>query len=63
MSTAKKPPATRRRPTKPAPSPPPCETCDGTGETGTAVRVGRRLQQIAATQTGLCPTCFGTGLA
>ncbi|MET9671562.1 hypothetical protein ABZY68_00500 [Streptomyces sp. NPDC006482] len=63
MTTIKKPPAPRRRTPKPVPIPPSCETCAGTGETTTAVRVGRKLRAIDATQTGLCPDCFGTGTA
>ncbi len=64
MSTTKKPPTTRRRSAaKPAPTPPSCGTCNGTGETTTAVRVGRKRRQIDATQTALCPDCFGTGTA
>ncbi|MGW1517656.1 hypothetical protein [Streptomyces sp. NPDC002287] len=62
MSTTKKPPAPRRRSAKPACTPP-CNTCDGTGETTTAVRVGRKRRQIDASQTALCPDCFGTGNA
>ncbi|MFJ8665153.1 hypothetical protein [Streptomyces sp. NPDC093600] len=61
MSTAKKTPAPRRRPAKPASVPPPCGTCAGTGETTTTVLVGRKHRAIDATQTGLCPDCFGTG--
>lgn len=63
MSTTKKPPAPRRRPVKPKPTPPPCGACDGTGETTTTVRVGRKRRAIGATQTALCPDCFGTGTA
>ncbi|MER7516222.1 hypothetical protein [Streptomyces sp. NPDC126499] len=59
----KKSPAPRRRSPKPASVPPPCDTCTGTGETTTAVRVGRKRRQIDATQTALCPDCFGTGTA
>ncbi|MEU3445744.1 hypothetical protein AB0H29_00660 [Streptomyces thermolilacinus] len=64
MSTTKKTPAPRRRPPKKpalAPVPPPCGTCAGTGETTTAVRVGRKRRAIDATQSALCPDCFGTG--
>ncbi|KOU30888.1 hypothetical protein ADK52_03840 [Streptomyces sp. WM6372] len=61
MSTEKKPPPRRRRSPKPAPVPPSCGTCDGTGETTTAVRVGRKHREIGATQTGLCLSCLGTG--
>ncbi|MFF6774389.1 hypothetical protein ACFY8W_12580 [Streptomyces sp. NPDC012637] len=63
MSTTKKPPAPRRRTAKPAPIPPACGTCAGTGETTTAVRVGRKRRAIDANQTALCPDCFGTGTA
>ncbi|MFI9211571.1 hypothetical protein ACIGW7_26040 [Streptomyces sp. NPDC053253] len=63
MSAIKKPPVPRRRTPKAASVPPPCETCAGTGETTTAVCVGRKLRAIDATQTGLCPDCFGAGTA
>ncbi len=64
MATTKKPPAPRRRPPKkPTPAPPPCDTCAGTGETTTAVRVGRKRRHIGAIQSALCPDCFGTGTA
>ncbi|MEU3481350.1 hypothetical protein ACI2LO_26475 [Streptomyces sp. NPDC033754] len=63
MSTIKKPPLPHRRTLKAASFPPPCETCAGTGETTTAVRVGRKLRAIDATQAGLCPDCFGAGTA
>ncbi|MEV7281139.1 hypothetical protein [Streptomyces sp. NPDC093111] len=63
MNTTKKTPAPRRRTTKPASAPPSCGTCDGTGETTTAVRVGRKRREIGATQTALCSDCFGTGTA
>ncbi|MCX5376907.1 hypothetical protein [Streptomyces sp. NBC_00091] len=63
MSTTKKPPAPRRRSAKPASAPPSCGTCAGTGETATTVRVGRKRREIDATQTALCPDCFGTGTA
>ncbi|MEU3818011.1 hypothetical protein AB0E74_00100 [Streptomyces sp. NPDC030392] len=64
MATTKKPPTPRRRtPRKPAPVPPSCGTCAGTGETTTAVRVGGKRRDIGATQTALCPDCFGTGTA
>ncbi|MCK8680217.1 hypothetical protein [Streptomyces lichenis] len=62
MATAKKPTSPRRRSTKP-PTTPPCGTCSGTGETTTTVLVGRKRREIGATQSGLCPTCFGTGTA
>ncbi|KQX52648.1 MULTISPECIES: hypothetical protein [unclassified Streptomyces] len=61
MSTVKKTPATRRRSPKSASVPPPCDTCAGTGETATTVRVGRKSREIEATQTALCLDCFGTG--
>ncbi|MFE5295214.1 hypothetical protein [Streptomyces sp. NPDC056632] len=63
MTTTKKPPASRRRTAKPASVPPSCGTCAGTGETTTTVRVGRKRREIGATQTALCPDCFGTGTA
>ncbi|WP_328620291.1 hypothetical protein [Streptomyces sp. NBC_00354] len=63
MTTTKKPPAWRRRSPDPVPVAPPCDTCDGTGETTTTVRVGRKRREIGAIQTGLCPDCFGTGTA
>ncbi|MEU6868046.1 hypothetical protein ABZ924_33245 [Streptomyces sp. NPDC046876] len=62
MTTEKKPPARRRSP-KPAPPAEDCGTCAGSGETTTTVRVGRKRREIAATQTGLCPTCLGSGTA
>ncbi|MEV4949590.1 hypothetical protein [Streptomyces sp. NPDC053755] len=63
MTTAKKTPAARRHSPQPSPVPPPCGTCAGTGETTTAVLVGPKHRAIDATQTGLCPDCFGTGTA
>ncbi|MFB6808412.1 hypothetical protein [Streptomyces sp. NPDC056387] len=63
MSTEVKPPNRRPRTAKPAPALPSCGTCDGTGETTTTVRVGRKRREIGATQTGLCPSCLGTGTA
>ncbi|MET3982420.1 hypothetical protein [Streptomyces sp. PvR034] len=63
MTTSKKPTARRPRSPKPAPAPDPCGTCAGSGETTTAVRVGRKRREIGATQTGLCPDCLGTGIA
>ncbi|WP_078861101.1 hypothetical protein [Streptomyces sp. NRRL F-2747] len=63
MSTDTKPSTRRPRSTKPAPVPPACDTCDGTGETTTTVRVGRKRREIGAIQTGLCPACLGTGTA
>ncbi|CAL9542290.1 hypothetical protein SUDANB120_04270 [Streptomyces sp. enrichment culture] len=63
MSATKKPPAPRRRTAKPAPTPPSCGTCSGTGEAATAVRVGRKHREIDATQTALCLDCLGTGSA
>lgn len=63
MATTKKPPAPRRRPAKPASTPPSCGTCAGTGETTTTVRVGRKHREIDATQTALCLDCLGTGTA
>lgn len=46
--------------TAPAPAPPPCTVCNGTGEVSRAVRVGRR-RRTAGEQTGWCLTCLGTG--
>ncbi|MEW5534415.1 hypothetical protein [Streptomyces virginiae] len=62
MTTEKKNPPQRRSP-KPAPAVENCGTCDGSGETTTTVRVGRKRREIGATQSGLCPTCLGTGTA
>ncbi|MEV6954946.1 hypothetical protein [Streptomyces sp. NPDC051183] len=61
--TVQKQPPTRRRSPKSAPAAPNCETCGGTGETATTVRVGRKRREIGATQSGLCPACLGTGTA
>jgi hypothetical protein len=61
MATTRKPAA--RRTAKPAPVPEPCPACDGSGETSTAIRVGRKRREIGAAQTGLCPSCLGTGTA
>ncbi|MFJ3501334.1 hypothetical protein [Streptomyces sp. NPDC090135] len=61
MTSVKKTPAPRRGSPKLPPVPPPCGTCTGTGETTTAVLVGRKNRVIDATQAGLCPDCFGTG--
>ncbi|MFD4863746.1 hypothetical protein [Streptomyces sp. NPDC058412] len=64
MATEKKAPPRRRRSPKPAPAAAEtCGTCAGSGETTTTVRVGRKRREIGATQTGLCPTCLGTGNA
>ncbi|MFD9265779.1 hypothetical protein ACFWB1_00985 [Streptomyces goshikiensis] len=64
MSTEKNPPPRRRRPsTAVSSTPPSCDTCDGTGETTTPIRVGRRRREIGAKQTGLCPACLGSGTA
>ncbi|MCP9945820.1 hypothetical protein LUX12_15115 [Streptomyces somaliensis] len=63
MATTKKTPAPRRRPSRKPAIPPPCGTCAGTGQTTTAVRVGRKRRDIGATQSALCPDCFGTGTA
>ncbi|MFD8979114.1 hypothetical protein [Streptomyces sp. NPDC059564] len=63
MATAKKPPTRRPRSPKPAPAAATCGTCAGSGETTTTIRVGRKRREIAATQTGLCPDCLGTGTA
>ncbi|QUW93725.1 hypothetical protein [Streptomyces sp. V17-9] len=62
MATAKKP--TTRRKTPPAPKPPLCPDCDGTGETRETVRVGIRKTRVTDDhQTALCLTCWGTGHA
>ncbi|MFI0814066.1 hypothetical protein ACH4TX_27945 [Streptomyces sp. NPDC021098] len=44
-------------------APPKCPTCNGTGEITTEIRVGRGRRKTGHHQTGLCPDCFGTGLA
>ncbi|MEV5932504.1 hypothetical protein AB0L56_06985 [Streptomyces sp. NPDC052079] len=55
--------ATGKRTRRPAPKPPKCSDCDGTGETTEAVRVGARKGRATENrQTGLCPTCWGSGL-
>ncbi|MCX4542361.1 hypothetical protein [Streptomyces sp. NBC_01565] len=61
--TPEQKPSRRGRSPKPDPAPPSCGTCDGTGETTTTVRVGRKRREIGATQAGLCPGCLGTGTA
>ncbi|MFF2567836.1 hypothetical protein [Streptomyces sp. NPDC058084] len=61
--TTKKPAPPRRRVAKAATVPPSCGTCAGSGETATTVRVGRKRREIKATQSALCPDCFGTGTA
>ncbi|MFB7263029.1 hypothetical protein ACFCXH_12790 [Streptomyces nojiriensis] len=63
MTTEKKTPTRRPRSRKPARAAKACGTCDGSGETTTTVRVGRKRREIGATQSGLCPTCLGTGTA
>ncbi|MGW7100272.1 hypothetical protein [Streptomyces sp. NPDC054838] len=63
MTTAKKPQIRQPRSPKPAPAAAVCDTCAGSGETTTAVRVGRKRREIGATQTGLCPDCLGSGTA
>ncbi|MFF1372179.1 hypothetical protein [Streptomyces virginiae] len=63
MTTEKKMPARRPRSPKPAPAAEACGTCDGSGETTTTVRVGRKRREIGATQSGLCPDCLGIGTA
>ncbi|MGW4850348.1 hypothetical protein ACWEPZ_03835 [Streptomyces sp. NPDC004288] len=55
-------PARKKSPPPPAPAESAtCGTCEGTGETSTVVRVGRKRRGIGAQQTGLCPDCLGTG--
>ncbi|MCO8301662.1 hypothetical protein [Streptomyces sp. RKCA744] len=53
---------TTKKTTAPAPLPT-CSTCKGNGETSTEVRVGRGGRKTGHHQTGLCPDCFGSGLA
>ncbi|EXU63158.1 hypothetical protein Z951_37410 [Streptomyces sp. PRh5] len=52
-----------RRTTKKTTAPAKCSTCNGTGETTTEIRVGRGRRATGHHQTGLCPDCFGSGLA
>lgn len=54
---------TTRRTTKKTPAPAQCPTCNGSGEITTEVRVGRGRRKTGHHQTGLCPDCFGSGLA
>lgn len=54
---------TARRTTKKTTAPAKCSTCKGSGETATEVRVGRGRRKTGQYQTGLCPDCFGSGLA
>ncbi|MCX5612199.1 hypothetical protein OHB39_32270 [Streptomyces sp. NBC_00047] len=63
MTTEQKTTTRRPRSPKPVPAAEKCDACDGSGETTTTVRVGRKRREIAATQNGLCPTCLGTGTA
>ncbi|MFD9521105.1 hypothetical protein [Streptomyces sp. NPDC059979] len=63
MTPEQKTPSRWGRSPKPAPAAEKCDTCAGSGETTTTVRVGRKRREIGATQTGLCPICFGTGTA
>ncbi|MFF2399120.1 hypothetical protein [Streptomyces goshikiensis] len=65
MTSTQTPSPRKPRRSKPAAvtTPEKCGTCDGSGETTTTVRVGRKRREIGATQTGLCPTCFGIGTA
>ncbi|KOU37390.1 hypothetical protein [Streptomyces sp. WM6368] len=63
MTTEKKAQTRRPRSLKPAPAAEACATYDGSGETTTTVRVGRKRREIGATQSGLCPTCLGIGSA
>ncbi|WP_432010217.1 hypothetical protein [Streptomyces cucumeris] len=59
---ARKPNSTRRT-TRKTTAPAKCSTCKGTGETTTAVCVGRGRRITDDHQTGLCPDCLGIGTA
>ncbi|QMU74395.1 hypothetical protein GXW83_06935 [Streptacidiphilus sp. PB12-B1b] len=49
--------------TVPAPTVPvPCEPCQGTGQVGNPVRVGRRHRNVGE-QQGACLACWGSGEA
>ncbi|MFJ5534492.1 hypothetical protein [Streptomyces sp. NPDC093261] len=62
MASAKRP-APRRKTAPPKPEPAKCPGCDGNGEITEAVRVGSRKGRITDDrQSGLCLTCWGTGL-
>ncbi|MEU1624111.1 hypothetical protein ABZ746_01925 [Streptomyces sp. NPDC020096] len=54
---------TRNNPRRQPAEPPKCETCKGTGEIATTVRVGRRRRDTGAQQVGMCLTCLGSGNA
>ncbi|MFD8338932.1 hypothetical protein ACFV42_40755 [Streptomyces solisilvae] len=54
---------TTRRTTKKTSAPAKCPTCKGSGETTTEIRLGRGRRKTGHHQTGLCPDCFGSGLA
>ncbi|MBP8534361.1 hypothetical protein [Streptomyces sp. MK37H] len=56
---ARKTTTARRKTTAPAK----CPTCNGSGETTTEIRLGRGCRKTGHHQTGLCPDCFGSGLA
>lgn len=45
-----------------APTPPPCTTCGGTGETNEPhyAGTGARRRQVGE-QKGICPSCLGSG--
>ncbi|MET7886208.1 MULTISPECIES: hypothetical protein [Streptomyces] len=53
--------ATKKTP-RPAPVPPKCGPCNGTGEVARTVRVGRKRRTVGQ-QAGICLACFGTGEA
>nr|WP_026250578.1 hypothetical protein [Streptomyces sp. SID8377] len=52
--------ATRK---EPAPEPPACPVCKGTGEVAVPVRIGRKRAETDHRQAGICLTCFGSGEA
>ncbi|MET7603214.1 hypothetical protein ABZS96_11880 [Streptomyces avermitilis] len=54
--------AAKKTPPPPAPAPPKCGPCNGTGEVARAVRVGRKRRTVGE-QAGICLACFGTGEA
>ncbi|MGW3140268.1 hypothetical protein [Streptomyces sp. NPDC001139] len=61
--TAAKRPATRRKTASVEPQPAKCPDCDGRGEITEAVKVGARKGRVTDDrQTGLCLTCWGTGV-
>ncbi|MFF4558600.1 hypothetical protein [Streptomyces sp. NPDC001422] len=54
--------ATKERTPSPAPAPPKCGPCKGTGEVARPVHVGRKRRPVGE-QAGICLACFGTGEA